>query len=214
MNFNMKNIFGSMNFGIVSNVYISNFGIAVKNEEGIIVSYDKENNEIVNVDQFCFEAEGIAYALPVPAKQIKTGDTISHNKKIMFVENLENGEIHAIDINRGEKKVIMPAKSMFGFNYITKIISMFDFSSGNNTASENNPFGNMLLPILMSNSKSVNGNHMNDVIKMMTIMNMSGDNDIDINNPLMLALLMDGGSDDNNFFQTMAMMNLINQNQK
>ena len=64
----------------------------------------------------------------------------------MFVTGTEDG-IHVIDVAAGEKKEILPTKSMFGFDFVTKIVSLIDFSAMN--ASADQPFGNML-PLMIA----------------------------------------------------------------
>lgn len=43
-----------------------------------MVSYDKANNEIVNVDLIDFDAKGMIYAMPCAIKDIQVGDVIKH----------------------------------------------------------------------------------------------------------------------------------------
>lgn len=195
---NLK-LFGNLEFGPVNNYNLSHLGIALRNAAGEVVSYDKEKDEIVNVDLIDFRAEGMIYAMPCAIKDVKKGDVIRHtNGHAVFVTSVENG-IHVIDVAQGEKKEILPTKSMFGFNFVTKIVSLIDFGSIN--ASEDQPFGNMLPLMLMSNSESSK----DMLIPLMMMGGMSTDS-IDMSNPLMLMALM-GGSESKDFFPMMFMMN-------
>lgn len=196
----MNQMFKNVEFGPVKNVNLSHLGIALRNAAGEVVSYDKTKDEIVNVDLIDFNAQGMVYAMPCAIKDIKKGDVIRHtNGHLVFVTAIENG-IHVVDIAAGEKKEILPTKSMFGFDFVTKIVSFIDFGSAN--ASAEQPFGN-LLPLMMLS----NGGNMKDMLLPMMLMN-GGKMDfgtMDISNPLMLMALM-GGSESKDFFPLMFLM--------
>lgn len=132
---------------------ISPLGIAVKNTNDEWVSYDKEKHEIVNVDLLNFDNSNFIYMIPAAIKDIAEGDAIIHNKHIMFVKKIRLDGISVIDVADGEYKKILPTKSMFGFDYITKVVSILDFVK--NDASEDNPFGNLLPLMLMDKNNSM-----------------------------------------------------------
>lgn len=132
---------------------ISHLGIAVLNNNQEWVSYDRENNEIVNVDLISFGNGNYVYMIPVSVKDINIGDAIIHNGHIMFVKAIRSDYIQAIDVTAGELKRILPTKNMFGFNFITKIVSLVDMSKV--SASEDNPFGNLLPLMLMDKNNSM-----------------------------------------------------------
>jgi hypothetical protein len=189
------NMFGNLEFGPVK-YNLSHLGIALKNASGEIVSYDKNKNEIVNVDLIDFNAENMIYAMPCAIKDIKKGDVIRHtNGNAVFVTSTENG-IHVVDVAAGEKKEILPTKSMFGFDFVTKIVSFIDFGSMN--ASADQPFGNMLPFMFMANGKMDNGN----MLLPFMMMNGGTMGTLDFNNPAMMMMLMAsmGGSESKNFF--------------
>lgn len=192
----MKKMFGNLEFGPVRNMNLSHLGIALRNAAGDIVSYDKNKDEIVNVDLIDFNAQGMIYAMPVAIKDIKKGDVIRHtNGNAVFVTSVENG-IHVVDVAAGEKKEIIPTKSMFGFDFVTKIVSLIDFSAAG--ASKDAPFGNMLPLMLMADGSK----DMKDIMLPMMLMNggsFGNFGSLDMNNPLMLMALM-GGSEGKNFF--------------
>ena len=116
---------------------ISHLGIAVL----------KKNNEIVNVDLVSFGDGNYVYMIPVALKDVAIGDAIVHNGHIMFVKSIKSDYIQAIDVTAGELKRILPTKSVFGFDFITKVVSLIDMSGM--SASEDNPFGNLLPFILL-----------------------------------------------------------------
>ena len=195
-------IFGNLEFGPVSRYNLSHLGIALKNANGEVVSYDKTKDEIVNVDLIDFNAEGMIYAMPCAIKDIKKGDVIRHtNGNAVFVTSVENG-IHVVDVAAGEKKEILPTKSMFGFDFVTKIVSFIDF--GAMDASADKPFGNMLPFMLMAN-----GTKGNDMLLPFMLMGGNGSmGALDFNNPLMLMALM-GGSEGKSFFPMLMAMQMM-----
>lgn len=200
----MNKMFGNLEFGEVKGYNLSHLGIALKNAAGEVVSYDKSKDEIVNVDLIDFNASGMIFAMPCAIKDVKKGDVIRHtNGNAVFVTSTEGG-IHVVDVAAGEKKEILPTKSMFGFDFVTKIVCLIDFGAAN--ASADQPFGNILPLMMMSND----GN-MKDMLLPMMLMNGGNLNFIDMNNPFVLMALI-GGSEGKNFF--LPMMMLMQQNQK
>ena len=198
----MKKMFGNLEFGPIRGMNLSHLGIALRNAAGEIVSYDKSKDEIVNVDLIDFNAEGMIYAMPVAIKDIKKGDVIRHtNGNAVFVTSVENG----IQIGRAscrERVEIIPTKSMFGFDFVTKIISLIDFSAAG--ASKDAPFGNILPLMLMADGNK----NMKDMILPMMLMNggsFGNFGSLDMSNPLMLMAFM-GGSEGKDFFP-MLMLN-------
>lgn len=170
---------------------------------GEMVSYDANEDEIVNVDLIDIDAKGMIFKMPCAIKDIKKGDIIMHNGVPVFVTSIEDG-IQVTDVAAGEKKTILPTKSMFGFDFVTKVVSMIDFTG--NTASENNPFGNLMPLMLMCGDGGLKEN----LIPMMFLMNQTnGENQgafaFDMSNPLLLMALMQdkGGSESNDFFTMM-----------
>lgn len=184
-------------------VKLSMYGIAVKNANGNYVSYDRANDEIIDVDVLNFDGGKYCYKIPVAISEIKVGDTVIHAKKPMFVVGINDNSLTAIDVVAGEEKNIIPTKNMFGFNYATKIVSIVD-SFGGFSASKDNPFGNMLPLMLLSDNKYGSNN---DMLLAMMLMNGNGAMDF-TKNPMMLYLLMNkGGSKDIDPFIMMMLVN-------
>lgn len=202
----MRRMFGNLEFGPVKGINISHLGIALKNAAGNMVSYDRQNGEIVDVDLIDFNAENMVYAMPCAIKDVKVGDVIRHvNGNAVFVTSTEGG-IHVVDVAAGEKKEILPTKSMFGFDFVTKIVSLIDFSTMN--ASADQPFGNMLPLMMLSDNKS----SMRDMLPMMMLMNGGNLGSFDMSNPLMMMALMgNGGSESNDFFSMVMVMQLMSE---
>ena len=141
-NNNMK--FGNFDFGPVdSSVRMSLYGMAVKNSAGKYVAYDRATDSIMDVEILNFEgANKFMYKIPVAINAIEVGDVVVHNRLPMFVQEvLENNRLTVLDVYNGEEKVVVLSQSPFGFNFITKVVSLVDFAQ---SADKYNPFGNML----------------------------------------------------------------------
>lgn len=178
------------------NVRMSMYGLAVKNSDGVWVSYDRNGKQIMDVDIFNFDGRKFMYKIPVAVKDIAVGDVVVHKRVPMFVESVENG-IHVVDIFAGEKRNILPTSNMFGFNFVTKIVSVVDM--GNVNANENNPFGNMLPLMLFAD-----GNKDFDPLMLMMFMNGGQLGDFS-KNPLMMYALF--GADNKDMLLPLMLMN-------
>ena len=189
----------NFDFGPCSNdnIRMSIYGLAVQNNAGIWVSYN--NGQIVDVDVFNFDGRQYMFKMPVAIKDIKVGDIVIHNRVPMFVTSTEGGSISAVDVRAGEAKTIIPTTNMFGFNFVTKIVSMFDAFTGAPTADQ--PFGNMLPFIMMGEGKDI------DSMMMFFMMNQ-GNGNFDMSNPMMLYFMMGKDGKSNDWMLPMMMMNM------
>lgn len=183
---NMNNLFG-FEFGPIDDgsVAMSAKGMAVMNKDSKYVAYDSEKNEVVDVTVFTLQTTTkMFYKIPVALKDVAIGDVIIHNSDICFVVDGDDNTLDVVNISRGTFETIFPAKSPFGFNFITKVISLFNF----NTANKDNPFGNVLPFLLMGDG---------DKKDMLPLIMMCGQGNFDMNNPMMMYFLMkDGKADD------------------
>ena len=190
----------NFDFGPVSSaIRMSPYGMAMKNADGKYVSYDKNSGNIIDVEIFNFDAQKFLYKMPVAVNAVAVGDIVVHMRKAMFVSAVNGNRISVIDIYNGEVKDIMPTTSPFGFNFITKVVSLIDMSGAN----AETPFGNMLPFLLMGDNKD------NNSMAMMAVaMSMNGGMNANMmSNPLMLMAMMDGKAD------TGMLMYLAMQNQ-
>ena len=188
------------------NVRLSMYGLAVKNAAGTYVSYNPKSKEIVDVDILNFDGGKYMYKFPVALSQVAVGDVVIHNRKPMFVidADLPGKNLTVVDVCAGEQKTVIPTVNMFGFNFITKIVSLFDMAGGMATASEAQPFGNMLPLMLMGDNK--------DIDPMMLMMLMGGgDMSALTANPMMLYLMMKDGKGKD--MDPLMLMFMMNQNQ-
>lgn len=166
------------------NIRMSMYGLAVKNAAGTWVSYNPESKEIIDVDIFNFDGGKFLYKMPVAIKDVKVGDIVIHNRKAMFVTEVTEAGMTAIDPQAGEEKKILLTKSPFGFNFATKVVSLFNMTSDAPTPDA--PFGNMLPFLMMSES---NGEFDMNTMLMLSMMGGQGSMDF-AKNPMMMYFLM------------------------
>lgn len=198
---NMKGF--NFDFGPCGNdIHMSMYGLAIKNINNEWVSYDKTTKDIINVDILNIADAGkYMYKMPVAVSDVRIGDVVVHNGVPMFVTgNNHDGSFSVVDVRVGEAKAIIPTKNMFGFNFMTKVVNLFDnFMS---TPNSNNPFGNMLPFLMMGDNKNF------DPMMMMFMMGQNGFNGNDMfSNPMMMYMLMK----DNKNFDPMMFMFMMNQ---
>ena len=182
----------NFDFGKITNdsIRMSMYGMAVKNASGVWTAYDKGTGDLMDVDVFNFDGSNFLFKMPVAIKDIAVGDVVIHARKPMFViSKTEAGDLIAIDPVAGEKKTIMPSKNMFGFNFATKVVSLFYNLMGQAPTSEN-PFGNMWMLMLMDGKSDLK----DIMISMMLINQASGSTNTF--NPMMLMLMNDSDMKD------------------
>lgn len=182
----------NFDFGKITNdsIRMSMYGMAVKNASGVWTAYDKSAGDLMDVDVFNFDGSNFLFKMPVAIKDIAVGDVVIHARKPMFViSKTEAGDLVAIDPVAGEKKTIMPSKNMFGFNFATKVVSLFDNLMGQTPTSEN-PFGNMWMLMLMDGKSD-----MKDMLIPMMLMSQANGS-TNTFNPMMLMLMNDGDMKD------------------
>lgn len=198
-NDNMKGF--NFDFGPCGNtVRLSMYGMAIQNVAGEWVSYNPDSGEIINVDVFNMPDGGkYMYKMPVAIADVAVGDVVIHNRVPMFVTAIgENGTFTVTDVRAGESKNIIPTRNMFGFNFMTKVVSMFSAFSNAPTADQ--PFGNMLPFLMCGEGKDI------DPMMMFFMMGQGGNAQM---NPMMMYFMMK----DNKDFDPMMMFMMMNQAQ-
>ena len=183
---------------------ISAYGIAIKNKAGTYVSYNPKEDSIVDVDVFNFGgASNFIYKMPVALKDVKVGDVILHLNVPMFVVGIGDcgKSISAVDPVAGERKLIMPARSPFGFDFVTKVVNFIE-GAFSDAASADSPFGNMwMLMALSGDNGGANG-----IKDYLPLMMLSQGGNID---PMMAMVLMSNNKDTNAVLPLMfAMQNM------
>lgn len=128
----LKNILGSIPFGKIDDGSVSvSYGIGgaalvAKDKDGNFRSYNAADKSIDITPVELQIAEFPAFAIPVDAKALVAGDLILYNgKDLGYFAGLDadgNNKI-IIDIKSGEAKTFVPTKSLFGFNFVAKIVS-------------------------------------------------------------------------------------------
>ena len=198
-----KNMF-NFDFGVYNTdaVRFSPYGLAVYNSgSSKYVAYDQANAALMDVDIINFKMDNMLYKIPVAIKDVSEGDIIIHNKRPVIVIKVCGNEnkLKAVDPATAEEKVILPIKSPFKFDFVTKVVSIMDFSK--TEASESSPFGNFLPFMLMSNSD--NAEDMNPLM-MLALM---GNGEFKLDNPLMLVAFAGKNKQMNDMLPLMLMMN-------
>ena len=174
----------NFDFGrVTDSVRVSTYGLAIKGVDGRYVSWDNKNKSVMDVEVLSMPGSEFVYKMPVAIKDVKIGDVVVHNRVPMYVTAVNAQTLTVVDIREATEKTIYPVKSPFGFNFVTKVVSLFD--SVNGTASADAPFGNML-PFMMMGNK--------DMDPMMLMMMMGqGSNTNMMSNPMMMYFLMKDG---------------------
>lgn len=194
----MKNFkFGKMDTNAIK--YSFN-GIAFQTEDNDYVVYNPDMT-FTNVSEMVMDIP--IYVMPVPKSDVKIGDIIIHNSEFVIVQSIESKEIRVARPRTKEIVGIIPEKSVFGFDFYTKVI---DFTKNfSNSATSSNPFGN--LPMLMMMDNKDNNNDM------LMFMMMNGCK-MDFNNPMFMYMMMFKSEDKSNLLPLMMLMNqnkVVNQ---
>lgn len=187
----MKNFkFGKMDTNAIK--YSFN-GIAFQTEDNDHVVYNPDMT-FTNVSEMVMDIP--IYVMPVPKSDVKIGDIIIHNSEFVIVQSIESKEIRVARPRTKEIVGIIPEKSVFGFDFYTKVI---DFTKNfSNSATSSNPFGN--LPMLMMMDNKDNNNDM------LMFMMMNGCK-MDFNNPMFMYMMMFKSEDKSNLLPLMMLMN-------
>ena len=183
------------------------YGPAFKDAEGRLVSYDTNSKSWIDVTGMTFENFGFTYALPVAKKDIKVNDFILHNNNWARVVEI-NKNIKVEKIYEKEVVEVIPTKNLLGFDFYTKLV-YFDLTGVTDNATEDNPFGNLLPLMLLSDNKS------NDLLPLILMMQNNGSGaEFDLSNPIMMYALMNNEKTSNldNMLPLMLMMNSFNSN--
>lgn len=186
-------------------IRMSMYGLAIKNASGAWVSYNPATKQIIDVDVLNFDGAKYMYKMPVGLKEVKVGDIVIHNRKPMFVVSTAKDQSNAlmvVDIYAGEEKTIVPAVSPFGFNFVTKVVSLFGNMMTTSQATVENPFGNaFMMYALMSDENTDN---------MLPLMLMAQNGNINNINPFMMMMLCDDNAGSNkNLMAMMAMSGMF-----
>ena len=195
------NIFGNIEFGKVNhrNTYVMTLkGLAYLRNDGTgekqkvaYVQYDPKTESIEDVTPFVLDsmdARDFVYKMPVATSAVKKGDIILDCSNPVFVKEVKGSTLTVVDPYSCEVKTILAAKNAFGFNFVTKIVSLMDNFNVANSANAENPFGN-ILPLMLFSKDS----DMNDMLPLMLMGNGSFKSEDLMSNPMMMYFLMKDG---------------------
>lgn len=166
----MRFDFGPANADAVA---MSPYGLAIHCGDSWY-AYNTKDSQTIDVTGMTFSFKNAIYKMPVAVNQVKEGDLIIHQKKAMYVVQVnDKTSIEVIDLAASEQKTVIPVSNMFGFNYVTKVTPLFNL--GNIVPSAENPFGN-ILPMMMMSSMFEDGkdnkSEGNDFMQMMLMMSL------------------------------------------
>lgn len=182
------NMFSKINFDFgpanTEAIRLSPFGMAIKTPNREWHTYDATNQKIVDVSDFSFNfgSTSMFYKMPVAPDAVAVGDVILHNARPVFVtgfvdEGNKSAGIVCIDTDANEQKTVLPVCNVFNFNFVTKIVSLFNMTGGAGnifgTPTADQPFGNIFGMMMMSEMFKDNGkSNDNDFFKMMMMSQM------------------------------------------
>ena len=189
----MKKLMGDFVFGKLDSneVKYSFNGIAFKTLDGTYNVYN-EDGTLTNVSDMVLDVP--VFAMPVSKAQLAVGDVILHpadrfKTPLIVKENAETAII-AVEPKSNEIKTFAPKKSIFGFDFYTKVVSPMDMCGGIK-ADADNPFGNMLPFLMMGDGET----DMSTML-MLSMMNKDNDNGFDMKAMLPFLLMKDGKNED------------------
>lgn len=155
------------------NIALSPYGLAIRNAAGQFLAYKASDGQTVDVTGMTFDLGDMIYKFPVALAAVAPGDMVMHNNKPMYVTSVEDNSLDVIDIVESEVKIVIPVTNMFGFNFITKIMTPINFDT---TPNPDQPFGNLMPIMMMSmffNKDEDEAKDDKDFAKMMMIMSMA-----------------------------------------
>lgn len=196
------NIFSNFDFGKVTkdNYAMTLKGIAYRSigdssaESGhsrAYVQYNPETNDFEDVTPFILDinVKDFLFKMPVATSAIKAGDIILDMQAPVFVKDVKGSEITVVDPITREVRTILATKNAFNFNFVTKIVNLMDNFNLVGSASAENPFGNILPLMMLSDNKN-----MKDMLPLFLL----GNGSVDFaSNPMMLYFLMKDGKSNN-----------------
>jgi hypothetical protein len=123
MNINTRNLFDGIGVDKSGLFKISMMGLAIRNNEGRYVVYD--GTQMIDVMDMVIDAQDMIFRLP--ATEVKVGDLIISHREPLFVKAV-NADRTLTVLNPLSDKVetVAPSKSILGFGFYTKVVSMID----------------------------------------------------------------------------------------
>lgn len=177
------------------------YGVAVLGFDNRYRAYDKINDKVMDVTGMTFDTD-MLFKIPVAVSQVRVGDVIINASNYVTVTNVHpDGTFTVVDPKASEQKIAIPAKNMFGFDFVTKIMYPFENMV---QPSDDNPFGlNPMIMMMLSDGADM------DMSTILALSMMNGNSGMMDQNMLIPLMLMGNGKSGNKdgLILAMAMMN-------
>jgi hypothetical protein len=177
------------------------YGVAVLGFDNRYRAYDKINDKVMDVTGMTFDTD-MLFKIPVAVSQVRVGDVIINASNYVTVTNVHpDGTFTVVDPKASEQKIAIPAKNMFGFDFVTKIMYPFENMV---QPSDDNPFGlNPMTMMMLSDGADM------DMSTILALSMMNGNSSMMDQNMLIPLMLMGNGKSGNKdgLILAMAMMN-------
>lgn len=177
------------------------YGVAVLGFDNRYRAYDKINDKVMDVTGMTFDTD-MLFKIPVAVSQVRVGDVIINASNYVTVTNVHpDGTFTVVDPKASEQKIAIPAKNMFGFDFVTKIMYPFENMV---QPSDDNPFGlNPMAMMMLSDGADM------DVSTILALSMMNGNSGMMDQNMLIPLMLMGNSKSGNkdSLILAMAMMN-------
>ena len=191
----------NIDFGKISTKELkpSIYGVAVLGSDNRYRAYDKANDKVMDVTGMTFDTD-MLFKIPVAVSQVRVGDVIINAGNYVTVTNVHrDNTFTVVDPKASEQKIAIPAKNMFGFDFVTKVIYPLENMIQPN---DTNPVGlnPMAMMILASDSNM-------DMTTILAMSMMGGNGAMDQNMILPLMLMGNKNGNSDNLVLAMMMMN-------
>lgn len=177
------------------------YGVAVLGFDNRYRAYDKVNDKVMDVTGMTFDTD-MLFKIPVAVSQVRVGDVIINASNYVTVTNVHpDGTFTVVDPKASEQKIAIPAKNMFGFDFVTKIMYPFENMV---QPSDDNPFGlNPMTMMMLSDGADMD-------MSTILALSMMNDNSVMMDQNMLIPLMLMGnnkGGSKDSLILAMAMMN-------
>ena len=191
----------NVDFGKISTKELkpSIYGVAVLGSDNRYRAYDKANDKVMDVTGMTFDTD-MLFKIPVAVSQVRIGDVIINAGNYVTVTNVHrDNTFTVVDPKASEQKIAIPAKNMFGFDFVTKVIYPLENMIQPN---DTNPFGlNPMAMMLLAGDSNM------DMTTILAMSMMGGNGAMDQNMILPLMLMGNKSGNSDNLILAMMMMN-------
>lgn len=161
----------------------------VRRKNGDYVTYDLEQDVIVNASDAVVDLADFFYQIPVTADQVKRGDLIKNGINYYIVKEVKDGSIKGMNLNTGSGSELCKEVNLFGAKYFAKIVNVMADGFGQAGTDATNGFNPLLLMAMKDDSDT-------SIKDIMMLQAMSGQAGTDFaKNPMALMALLGDDSD-------------------